>query len=91
MADFDVASDEYELVSLRLLRRPDLKPSDIESIGSRQQQIAQEIEADLVTAESVIAKAIVDDDVSVQSRLVFARLEGLASLLHRKVPPFLAV
>jgi hypothetical protein len=69
-----VVSDEYELVLLRLLRRPDLKPSDIESIGSRQQQIAQEIEANLVTAKSVIAKAIADDDVPVPSRLVFARL-----------------
>ena len=91
MANFDVVSYEYELVLLRLLQRPDLKPSDIESTGSREQQITQEIEADLVTAESVITKAIVDDDVPVQSRLVFARLEGLVSLLHRKVPAFLAV
>ena len=60
MANFDVVSYEYELVLLRLLQRPDLKPSDIESTGSREQQIAQEIEADLVTAESVITKAIVD-------------------------------
>ena len=91
MADFDVLTDEYELLLLRLLRRSDLKQSDIDRIVHREQQSAQEIETDLITAESVIAKAVADEDVPVESRLVFARLQGLVSLLHRKVPTFLAI
>jgi class 3 adenylate cyclase len=91
MADFDVLSDEYELLALRLVRRSDVKQSDVEAADNRAQQVAEEMKSDLITAESVIARGIADDDVPVQSRLVLARLQGLVSLLDRKVPPYLAV
>src|SRR5262249_8789368 len=91
MADFDVLSDEYELVALRLLRRSDVTQNDIETTGKREQQIAERMKEDLVIAEAVIAKGMADDEVPVQSRLVFARLQGLVSLLHRNVQPFVAV
>jgi adenylate cyclase len=91
MADIDVLSDEYELLPLRLLRRSDLNQGEIERIASREQQIAHEMEADFDTADAVIAKAVADDAMPVQSRLVFARLQGLVSLLHGKVPGFVAI
>ena len=91
MADFDVISFEYELLPLRLLRSADPQKGDSDHAASREQKIADEMEADFANADAVIAKAVADEDQPVQSRLVFARLQGLVSLLHGKVPGFVAV
>lgn len=91
MANFDVISDEYELLPLRLLRLPELDKAQIDRTAARERDITTEMERDFATAETVIAKAVADDDLSIQSRLVFARLQGLVSLLHGKVPGFVKV
>jgi adenylate cyclase len=91
IADFDVVSFEYELLPLRLLRRSDANQSEIESVAQREQKIAEEMQADLATAESLTGKAVNDDEMPAQSRLVFARLQGLVSMLRRKLPPFVEV
>src|SRR5271163_4421298 len=88
IADFDVASFEYELLPLRLLRRSDADKSQIESVAQREQKIAEEMQADFATADDVTAKAVNDDEMPTHSRLVFARLQGLVAMLHRKLPPF---
>ena len=86
IADFDVVSFEYELLLLRLLRRADAEKNEIESITQREQKIAEEMHADFATAERVTAEAVNDDKLPAQSRLVFARLQGLVSMLRRKLP-----
>lgn len=90
IADFDVVSFEYELLPLRLLRRSDPE-GEIESVAQREQKIAEEMQADLATADGLTAKAVNDDEMPAQSRLVFARLQGLVSMLRRKLPPFVEV
>lgn len=91
MANFDVISDDYELELLRLLRLPDLDKAQIDSINERERRVAAEMEQDFATADTVIAKAVADDELPIESRLVFARLQGLVSLLHGKVPGFVKV
>jgi adenylate cyclase len=91
IANFDVVSFEYELLPLRLLRRPDVDKSEIESVTQREQKIAAEMQADFATADRVTAQAVNDDELPPQNRLVFARLQGLVSMLRRKLPPFIEV
>ena len=91
IADFDVVSFEYELLPLRLMRRSDVDKREIESVAQHEQKIAEAMQADLATAEGLTAKAVNDDEMPAQSRLVFARLQGLVSMLCRKLPPFVEV
>jgi adenylate cyclase len=91
IADFDVVSFEYELLPLRLMRRSDVDKSEIENVAQRVQKIAEAMQADLATADGLTAKAVNDDEMPAQSRLVFARLQGLVSMLCRKLPPFVEV
>lgn len=91
IANFDVVSFEYELLPLRLLRRSDADKNQIESVNQREQKIAEEMRVDFATAADVTAKAVNDNEMPARSRLVFARLQGLVSMLHRKLPPFVEV
>jgi adenylate cyclase len=91
IANFDVVSFEYELLLLRLLRRSDVDKSQIESVAQREQKIAEDMRADFATDADVTAKAVNDNEMPARSRLVFARLQGLVSLLYRKLPPFVEV
>ena len=91
IADFDVISFEYELVPLRLLRRSDAGSGEIASLTEREAAIARQMRADLDTADAVIAAAIGDRRMPVESRLVFARLQGAVAFLRRKLPPFIAI
>ena len=91
IADFDVVSFEYELLPLRLMRRSDVDKREIESVAQHEQKIAEEMQGDLATADGLTAKAVNDDEMPAQSRLVFARLQGLVSMLCRKLPPFVEV
>jgi adenylate cyclase len=90
IADFDVITDEYELLPLRLLRlaKPDQK--EIDAAVAREQVITQQMNSDLDTASAVIASAVDDRHLSVKSRLVFARLQGVIAPLRQRLPPFVA-
>jgi class 3 adenylate cyclase len=88
IANFDAISFEYELLPLRLLRRSDVSRSDIDSAAERERQIAAEMEKDFGVADGTIAAAVDDSRLSFPDRLAFARLQGLVTLLHRKLPGF---
>ena len=90
VADFDVITDEYELLPLRLLRLSAPSQSDIDAAVQREQVIVREMQGDLDTADAIIAKAIDDPNISVKSRLVFARLQGIIVPLREKLKPFVA-
>ena len=90
VADFDVITDEYELLALRLLRLTAPSQSDIDAAVQREQVIVREMQGDLDTADGIIAKAIDDPNISVKSRLVFARLQGIIVPLREKLKPFIA-
>jgi hypothetical protein len=90
VADFDVITDEYELLPLRLLRLTAPSQSDIDAAEQREQVIVRQMQGDLDTADAIIAKAIDDPNISVKSRLVFARLQGIIVPLREKLKPFVA-
>jgi adenylate cyclase len=91
IADFDVISFEYELVPLRLLRSSAAGSAEISSLAAREAAIARQMRADLDTADAVVAAATADERMPVESRLVFARLQGTLAFLRRKLPPFIAI
>ncbi|HTQ34651.1 MAG TPA: adenylate/guanylate cyclase domain-containing protein [Stellaceae bacterium] len=88
IADFDVISFEYELIPLRLLRTTDASPTEIDGAVAREAAVAHQMTADLDTAAAVIAKAVDDSSLPVDSRIVFARLQGVLGPLQAKVPGF---
>lgn len=91
ITDFDVISDEYELVPLRLLRRAAVEDDAIARAAQREEALARQMQADFAAADAVVAAAVDDDRLPLQSRLVFARLQGVIAFLHQKLPPFIAV
>jgi len=91
IANFDVISFEYELLPLRLMRRSDFGNSDIDAAAQRERKLAEEMGSDFDTAEALLTQAVGDAGLSVESRLVFAHLQGLVAMLHRKLPPFVEI
>jgi adenylate cyclase len=90
VADFDVITYEYELVVLRLLRLARPEPDDIDAANVRVEVLAQQMVDDLDTASTVIARAVDDQDLPIESRLVFARLQGILAPLRARLSPFIA-
>jgi adenylate cyclase len=90
IADFDVISYEYELLPLRLLRLVRAQQEEIDATLGRAQIIEQQMRSDLGTAAGLIAAAVADEHLSVEGRLVFARLQGVTGPLRAKLPPFIA-
>ena len=90
VADFDVTTYEYELLPLRLLRLGEPPQTAIEAAQARERVIAQQMQDDLETAGAVIGSAVDDQHLSVEGRLVFARLQGIMAPLRAKLSPFVA-
>jgi adenylate cyclase len=90
IADFDVISYEYELLPLRLLRIAKPQQEEVDAALGRAQIVEQQMRSDLGTAAGVIASAVKDDHLSVDGRLVFARLQGVTGPLRAKLSPFIA-
>lgn len=90
IGDFDVITDESELLPLRLLRLDKIDQGELDEARAREKIIAQQMQDDIGTASSLIALAAADRHLSVESRLVFARLQGVVAPLRQKLPPFIA-
>lgn len=88
MANFDVTTFEYELLPLRLLRQAAPADSDVQAAAKREQQLTTEMQSDIDTAGATTAKAVANAGLSVNDRIVFARLQTLIEQLKRKLPPF---
>ena len=91
IANFDVISFEYEMLPLRLLRLDDVAKSEIDAVAEHERKLAGEMTVDLDTANAVLAQAVDDPGMTIKSRLAFAHLQGLVSMLHRKLPPFIII
>jgi len=91
VSDLDVITFEYELVPLRLLRRTDADADEITREGEHADRLSRRMIEDFREANILIAAAIADRDFPVQSRLVFAQLQGSATYLQRKIVPFINV
>ena len=89
IADLDVITFEYELVPLRILRRADTLPGELEALRARSELLARRMIEDFRQADSLLAQAVEDDRLSVHSRVAFARMQASVGYLQRKVQPFI--
>jgi adenylate cyclase len=89
ISNFDVLSDEYELIILRLVRRPDAPPAEIESEIARAHKEAEEMAEDLRQLKTLLNQAMADKDLPEQSRLLFSEMSGSLPFIERHFDPFI--
>ena len=89
IADFDVRTDRYELIILRMLRQPAVSQNDLETTRSQAQQEAKRIADDLAQFDALVDKALADPTVARQSESTFSSLKGATPFIERQLHPFL--
>jgi adenylate cyclase len=91
VSEFDVDTDKYELVVLRALREDSANSLNLKTATSTVQAIADELRADVATANSLMDKAIQDPHYQVADRIDLARIGGALRYLDRNLDDFLTV
>ena len=89
IADFDVRTDRYELIILRMLRQPAVSQNDLETTRSQAQQEAKRIADDLAQFDALVDKALADPTVARRSESTFSELKGATPFIERQLHPFL--
>ena len=89
IADFDVRTDRYELIILRMLRQPAVSQNDLETTRSQAQQEAKRIADDLAQFNALVDKALADPTVARKSESTFSELKGATPFIERQLHPFL--
>src|ERR1700730_16471658 len=89
--EFDVYTDRYELVILRVLRQGPENSSEVQAAASSRQVIADQLRADLATATALLDKAIQDPLYQTADRVDLARIAGSFKYLSRNLEDFLTV
>src|SRR5215472_16297338 len=89
IADFDVRTDRYEMIILRLLRQPAVSQNDLETTRSQAQQEAKRIADDLAQFDALVDKALADPTVARRSESTFSELKGATPFIERQLHPFL--
>ena len=91
IADLDVATDEYELVALRLLAATDVTAEAIE-VGRRGlAENKERIATDFQRADALLDQALADPRTDPGDRLVLARVQRSLVFLNRLQAPYLAL
>jgi adenylate cyclase len=85
LADFDVLSDEYELIVLRLLRRSDAPNAEIESETARARKDAEKLLEEAKSLASLLEQAVADERTPEQSRRSFAELKSALPFIVRNL------
>jgi adenylate cyclase len=83
LSDFDVLSNEYELLVLRLVRRFDVPRAEIESETARARMVAEKMVEDAKLAASLLEQAVADERVPEESRVAFAELKSALPFVVR--------
>ena len=91
IADFDVRTDRYEMIILRLLRQPTVIQNELEATRSQAQQEAKRIADDLVQFDALVDKALADPTVARQSASTFSELKGATPFIERQLNPFFKI
>jgi adenylate cyclase len=89
ISDFDVLSDEYELIVLRLVRRTDASPAEIESEIARARKDAEQMSEDLGKINTLMEQAMTDERLPEQSRLLFSGMIASLPFIERHFDPFI--
>jgi adenylate cyclase len=91
IADLDVATDEYELVALRLVAAPDVTAEAVE-VGRRGLAKNKErIATDFQRADALLDQALADPRTDPADRLVLARVQRSLVFLNRLQAPYFAL
>jgi adenylate cyclase len=88
IADFDVRTDEYELITLRLLRQSVVTQDELENTRKRAQQDAKRIVEDLRQFDALVDQALADPTVARQSASIFSELKGSTPFIKRQLDTF---
>jgi adenylate cyclase len=86
IAQFDVLTDEYELITMRLLGRTDVTQNELDSIRAHARQDAERIVEDLRQFNALV---FADREVGEQSVAVFSQLKGAIPFIERRLDPFI--
>src|SRR5689334_628119 len=91
IADFDVRTDRYELIILRLLRQPAVTQNEVEATRSQARQEAKQIADDLAQFDALVDKALADPTVARQSESRFSELKGAIPFIKRHLNTFFKI
>jgi adenylate cyclase len=91
IADFDVRTDRYEVIILRLLRQPAVIQNEFEATKSQAQQEAKRIAEDLAQFDALVDKALADPTVARKSASIFSELKGATPFIERQLDPFFKI
>jgi len=83
LSDFDVLSDEYELIALRLLRRSDVRQAEIESEIARARKDAETLVEHGKRMSSLLEEAVADEQVPEEARRAYAELKSALPFIVR--------
>ena len=89
LSDFDVLSDEYELIVLRLVRRSDVPRAEIGSETARARQDAAKLVEGAKSIASLLEQAVADERVPEESRRAFAELKSALPFIVRQLDTLL--
>src|SRR5215813_5486497 len=88
VADLDVATDEYELILQRLLRRSDTKPMALDEDRLALDRVKGRIQEDFSRSREIVDRALTDPRIDGDDRLVLARVQRSLFYLVRLEQPF---
>src|SRR5262245_52117464 len=88
IADLDVATDEYELIIQRLLRRSETKPVAFDEDRRAVDRVKGRIQEDFSRSREIIDRALADPRTDGDDRLVLARVQRSLFYLGRLEQPF---
>src|SRR5262245_33373604 len=88
IADFDVRTDEYELITLRLLRQSGVTQNELENTRERARQDAKRITEDIRQFDALVDQALEDPTVARQSEGIFSELKGATPFIKRQLDLF---
>src|SRR5262249_6321865 len=91
IADFDVRTDRYELIILRLLRQSTVTQNEVEATRSQAQQEAKRIVDDVAQFDALVDKALAAPTVARRIESTFSELKGATPFIERQLQPFLKV
>ena len=91
IADLDVATDEYELVAMRLLAVPDVTAATVEAGRRGLDRNRERIATDFQRADALLAQALADPRTDPADRLVLARVQRSLVFLKRLQAPYFAL
>ena len=83
LSDFDVLTDRFELIALRLLRRSDVPQAEIESEIARAKKDAEKLMEYATTMSSILDQAVADEQVPEEPRRDYAELKSALPFIVR--------